>query len=99
MTVTKDRIIARVSEEMELAPLEARRHVENVIKIIKNTLTQEQSVLISGFGKFSVRKKNPRQGRNPQTGEPMSLKGRQVVTFKCSGVLRKRISPDDPSNS
>ncbi|MDR2443048.1 MAG: integration host factor subunit alpha [Deltaproteobacteria bacterium] len=92
MTVTKEKIINRVIDEMEIAPLDARKHVENVITIIKQYLSEEQSVLISGFGKFSIRKKKARQGRNPQTGEPMSLSSRQVVTFKCSGVLRRRIA-------
>jgi integration host factor subunit alpha len=92
MTVTKERIITRICEEMDMAPAEARHHVENVLKIIKRTLSSEQSVLISGFGKFVVRRKKPRTGRNPQTGEPMNLDGRHVVSFKCSGVLRRRIS-------
>ena len=92
MTVTKEKIISRISDEMEITPLEARQHVESVIDIIKRALSAEKPVLISGFGKFIVRRKKPRQGRNPQTGEPMSLDARQVVAFKCSGVLRRRIA-------
>ena len=92
MTVTKERIINRISDEMDITPLEARQHVESVIDIIKRTLSTERPVLISGFGKFVVRRKKSRQGRNPQTGEPMSLDARQVVAFKCSGVLRRKIA-------
>ncbi|MDR1050359.1 MAG: integration host factor subunit alpha [Deltaproteobacteria bacterium] len=93
MTVTKERIVSRILEETTVNPLQARRHVESILDIIKSTLANENHVLISGFGKFMVRKKRSRQGRNPQTGQPMNLKARQVVTFKISGVLRKRISP------
>ena len=92
MTVTKERIISRISGEMDIPPLEARRHVDTVIDIIKRALSSESPVLISGFGKFVVRRKKPRLGRNPQTGEPMSLEARQVVAFKCSGVLRRKIA-------
>ncbi|MDR1111496.1 MAG: integration host factor subunit alpha [Deltaproteobacteria bacterium] len=94
MTVTKEKIVSRITDGTSFTPVEARRHVESVIDIIKTTLASENHVLISGFGKFMVRRKKSRQGRNPQTGQPMSLKARQVVTFKISGVLRKKISPD-----
>ncbi|MDR1677546.1 MAG: integration host factor subunit alpha [Deltaproteobacteria bacterium] len=93
MTITKERIVSRIVEDTSFTPIEARKHVESVIDIIKTTLASENNVLISGFGKFVVRKKKSRQGRNPQTGQPMCLKARQVVTFKISGVLRKKISP------
>ena len=49
-------------------------------------------VLISGFGKFCVKEKRERRGRNPATGEDMMLEARKVVTFKCSGQLRDKIS-------
>ncbi|MBW2075852.1 MAG: HU family DNA-binding protein, partial [Deltaproteobacteria bacterium] len=51
-----------------------------------------EDVLISGFGKFCVKNKEERKGRNPQTGEDMMLGSRRVVTFKCSGVLRDRVN-------
>ncbi|MGD0401435.1 MAG: HU family DNA-binding protein [Syntrophobacteraceae bacterium] len=56
--------------------------------MIKQSLQNGEEVLISGFGKFSVQEKQARRGRNPQTGEPMMLPPRKVVTFKCSSVLR-----------
>jgi integration host factor subunit alpha len=66
--------------------------VESLLEIIKQTLEGEEDVLVSGFGKFCVREKRPRRGRNPATGTDMELWGRRVVTFKCSGKLRDRIN-------
>ncbi|MDR0621722.1 MAG: integration host factor subunit alpha [Deltaproteobacteria bacterium] len=95
MTVTKEKIVSRITDDTNFTPLEARKHVESVIDIIKTTLATDNNVLISGFGKFIVRRKKSRQGRNPQTGQPMILKARQVVTFKISGVMRSKVSPPD----
>jgi integration host factor subunit alpha len=92
VTITKDKIVSRIAEEMEYEPLEARRQVDTIIDIIKRSLACEQPVLISGFGKFSIRKKRSRLGRNPQTGTPLYLKARQVVTFKISGVLKRKLT-------
>lgn len=66
--------------------------VEMLIEIIKSRLASGEDVLISGFGKFCVKKKRERRGRNPATGERMMLAARRVVTFKCSGQLRKKIN-------
>jgi integration host factor subunit alpha len=66
--------------------------VENLIEIIKTTLEKGEDVLISGFGKFCVKEKSSRRGRNPATGEDLILGKRRVVTFKCSGKLRKRVN-------
>jgi len=62
------------------------------LEIIKNTLESDEDVLISGFGKFSVKQKAERRGRNPATGEDMMLAPRKVVTFRCSGKLRDKIN-------
>ena len=51
-----------------------------------------EDILVSGFGKFAVRDKNSRRGRNPATGEPMILDERRVVTFKCSKQLREKMN-------
>ena len=61
--------------------------VESIIEIIKQTLENGEDVLITGFGKFCVKEKRDRKGRNPQTGEDLMLGARRVVSFKCSGVL------------
>ena len=67
--------------------------VEAVIAIIKETLESGEDVLVSGFGKFRVRSKKARTGRNPATGKSMTLEPRKVVTFHCSGNLRKKLNP------
>ena len=64
------------------------------IVIIKDTLVSGEDVLISGFGKFCVKQKAERKGRNPATGEYTMLPARRVVTFKCSGKLRARVNND-----
>lgn len=66
--------------------------VETLIEIIKRSLASGEDVMISGFGKFCVKEKKARRGRNPATGEDMALKPRRVVTFKCSGKLRDQIN-------
>jgi len=66
--------------------------VESLVETIKNTLANGEDVLISGFGKFCVKEKRERRGRNPQTGEDLMLGERRVVTFRCSGVLRKKLN-------
>jgi integration host factor subunit alpha len=66
--------------------------VETLIEIIKNALSNDEDVLISGFGKFCVKSKKERKGRNPATGDTMMLEPRKVVTFKCSGKLREKIN-------
>jgi integration host factor subunit alpha len=66
--------------------------VEILLELIKSTLASGGDVLISGFGKFCVKEKRERRGRNPGTGEDMMLAARRVVTFKCSGQLRDKIN-------
>jgi integration host factor subunit alpha len=66
--------------------------VETVLQLIKNDLENGNDVLLSGFGKFYVRDKSERRGRNPQTGDAMMLDARRVVTFKPSGILRKKVN-------
>jgi len=66
--------------------------LEILLGLIKTTLESGEDVLISGFGKFSVKQKAKRKGRNPATGKDMMLKRRGVVTFKCSGLLRAKLN-------
>jgi integration host factor subunit alpha len=66
--------------------------VETLLELIKSTLESGEDLLVSGFGKFCVQSKNERRGRNPATGEDMVLAPRKVVTFKCSGKLRKAVN-------
>jgi integration host factor subunit alpha len=92
MAVTKEKIISEVFEKTELTRKDARQAVEKMMEILKRTLAEEKDVLISGFGKFVVKKKRARRGRNPQTKESLELRARRVVVFKNSGILRKRIN-------
>ncbi len=68
------------------------RVVESLLEIIKGTLGKREDIMISGFGKFCVKNKRERKGRNPQTAEDMILKPGRVVRFRCSGVLRRKIN-------
>jgi integration host factor subunit alpha len=63
--------------------------------LIAKTLESGEDVLISGFGKFCVKQKRARKGRNPATGEDLMLGSRRVVTFKCSPILRSKVNPED----
>jgi len=64
--------------------------IETLIGLITTKLAAGEDVLISGFGKFCVKEKKERRGRNPATGEDMMLEARKEVTFKCSGQLRDK---------
>ena len=77
---------------MGLTKSAATDTVESILEIMKRSLETDEDVLISGFGKFCVKAKEPRRGRNPATGADMTLWGRKVVTFKCSGKLRERVN-------
>ena len=92
MPCTKDQIVNSIYNQLDLPKNTSIEIVESLLEIIKKTLAGGEDVLISGFGKFCVRGKAQRRGRNPQTGEDMTLRSRRVVTFKCSGVLRDKIN-------
>jgi integration host factor subunit alpha len=72
--------------------LQSQEIVETLLELIKSELVSGEDVLISGFGKFCVKEKGERRGRNPATGGTLMLKSRRVVTFKCSGKLRDKIN-------
>lgn len=94
MTMTKARIIEDVQNKLAFSKKESIDIVETLLEIMKRTMEQGEDVLISGFGKFSVVEKKARRGRNPATGDDMMLRARRVVTFKCSGKLRKKINSE-----
>ena len=91
MALTKSEIVARI-HELGFTKKKSVDIVETLLEIIKVTLEKSEDVLISGFGKFCVKNKKQRRGRNPATGEDLLLRERRVVTFKCSGKLRKKIN-------
>jgi integration host factor subunit alpha len=92
MALTKNDIVARLQEELGFTKTQSMQVTESLIEVIKSSLESGDDVLVSGFGKFSVKEKNKRKGRNPATGEDMMLEPRRVVTFKYSGSLRKRVN-------
>jgi len=92
MTLTKAQMVESVQNQIGLPRNRSSEIVETFLEIINGTLESGEDVLISGFGKFRVREKKERKGRNPSTGEDMTLEARKVVTFKCSGKLRDRIN-------
>jgi integration host factor subunit alpha len=94
MTLTKAQIVESVQNLTGFPKNKSSEIVETLLEIIKKTLASGEDVLVSGFGKFSVREKNERKGRNPSTGEDMMLAPRKVVTFKCSGKLRDKVNKE-----
>ena len=92
MTLTKIQIVESIQNQTGFPKNKSSEIVETVLEIIKRTLASGDDVLISGFGKFCVKGKRERKGRNPATGEDLMLKPRKIVTFKCSGKLRDKIN-------
>ena len=92
MALTKEKIIDDVYNHVGLTKAQSRDIVERLFETIKQTLEKGDNILISGFGKFTVKEKAERRGRNPQTTEDLLLRSRRVVVFKTSGVLRSKIN-------
>ena len=94
MSLTKADIINIVHQGLGFTRKHSIELVELTLEIIKSKLVSGEDVLVSGFGKFIVKEKGERMGRNPATGEDLMLRSRRVVTFKCSGKLRDKINRD-----
>lgn len=92
MAITKSDLINKISERLDLSPAAAKEPLETLLEAMKSTLSSGEDLMISGFGKFQVHDKAPRKGRNPATGEDMTLDKRKVVSFKSSGKLRDQIN-------
>jgi integration host factor subunit alpha len=92
MAITKEKLTILLQDRLGISRQESRQLVERFFQIMKDTLTHGEDLLVSGFGKFSVRQKKARRGRNPQTKENLTISARKVVVFKASGVLRQRLS-------
>ena len=92
MALTKDALVTRLQTQIGMTKPGSRQIVERLFEIMKDTLAEGEDLLISGFGKFHVRQKNERRGRNPQTKESLILRARRVLVFKTSGVLRERVN-------
>jgi integration host factor subunit alpha len=92
MTLTKVHLVESIAEKNGFTKKQSTETVETILELIKSTLAAGEDVLISGFGKFCVKEKRERKGRNPSTGEDMMLRPRSVVTFRCSGKLREKVN-------
>lgn len=92
MSVTKADIVECIYKEAGFSKVESAKLVELVFESIKETLAKGESVKISGFGSFSITDKSSRTGRNPQTGVPMEITERRVLTFKTSLTLKEDIT-------
>jgi integration host factor subunit alpha len=92
MAITKEKLTILLQDQLGVSRQEAKQIVDRVFQIMKDTLGRGEHLLISGFGKFSVRQKRARRGRNPQTNENLMIKARKVLVFKHSVTLRRRLN-------
>tara|TARA_B100001029_G_scaffold134096_1_gene112999 strand:+ start:462 stop:755 length:294 start_codon:yes stop_codon:yes gene_type:complete len=94
-TLTKKDIVNYLNQKIGLSKTESKLIVEGFFNEIKESLSSGEEVKISGFGNFELIDKKERPGRNPRTGEEVTISARRVVTFRSGRKLRKRISFDD----
>jgi integration host factor subunit alpha len=92
MTLTKAHIVDAIADQIGYPKNNSFEIVETLLELIKSSLESGDDVLISRFGKFCVKEKRERRGRNPSTGEDMMMKPRKVVVFRWSGKLRKMVN-------
>jgi len=95
MTLTKADLAQKVADDCGFMKHEAQELVEKLLEIVKDRLVSGEEVMVSGFGKWTVKGKRARRGRNPQTGERLILDARRVVTWKYSPVLKKACNTRD----
>jgi integration host factor subunit alpha len=81
-----------ICRQLDIPKKKSADLLESLLEMIQKNLENGEDVLISGFGKFCVKSKNARKGRNPATGEDLMLGSRRVITFKCSPILRARVN-------
>jgi integration host factor subunit alpha len=92
--MTKADIVERIQIRIGLSKKESAEILESFFDILKSTLESGEKIKVAGFGNFEVKQKNDRTGRNPQTGEPMTIESRKILTFKPSNILRAAINAD-----
>ena len=90
--MTKADLAAKIHANTGLTKGEAFAYLETILETIKKTLETAETVKITGFGSFIVKKKNCRKGRNTQTGEQITITARKVLTFKLSTLLRQAVN-------
>ncbi len=94
MTLTKQDLIQELCENLRLTKNESTDLIETLFELMKSTLASGEDLVISRFGKFCVNDKRARKGQNPYTGDELTLDARRVVTFRPSGVLRRKLNGD-----
>ncbi len=92
MPITKATLADSIFKTSDLQKNKSIVIVDSLLEIIKSTLESGEDILITGFGKFTIKEKRTRKGRNPQTEKPLQLDARKVVLFRCSAVLREKIN-------
>ena len=97
MTITKDSLVEMVHNEIGLNKREAKELIESFFEQIKQSLEEGNDIKLSGFGNFNLRDKAPRPGRNPKTGEEVTISSRRVVTFKSGLKLKSKLEGYDGS--
>jgi integration host factor subunit alpha len=95
MSITRADIVDAVYEKFGISKRDSFRIVESLFDIIKDELEKGDNVMVSGFGKWTVKAKRERKGRNPQTGKELRIDARKIVTFKPSYVLRDAVNSRD----
>ena len=90
--LTKTDIIEMISKEYGLSKAEAKRIIESTQEIITNALVEEDKIFLSGFGTFDIRQRKERNGRNPQTGEALTIPAQKAVGFKVSKKLKEKVN-------
>ena len=98
MTITKDSLVEMIHNEIGLNKREAKELIESIFEEIKKTLENGNDIKLSGFGNFMLRDKLPRPGRNPKTGEEVTISSRRVVTFKSGLKLKSKLEAYDGSD-
>jgi len=93
--MTKADIVERIHQKIGLSKKESAEMVEMVFGIMKNTLESGEKIKIAGFGNFVVKQKSDRRGRNPQTGDAITITDRRILTFKPSQVLKCGINDEE----
>ncbi len=97
-TLTKAEIVESVHRKIGFSKKDSNEIVEKIFEILKRTLEKGESVKLSGFGKFEVRSKRSRRGRNPQTGQEMEITARRVLSFRPSQILRSVLLDKNSGN-
>ena len=90
--MTKNDIAERIHTKLGFSKKNSQDLLESILSIIKDTLETGEKIKVAGFGNFEIKQKQNRIGRNPQTGESLTIEARRILTFKPSAVLKQAIN-------